>query len=142
MLLTSSLKSLKLAYEHIKRPKKFFRLRRAFVLRTDRPPWSFSLKVALVSGVVVSCRCHWESRPQEGGGIAQAWATWPEGASAPNGTMMCRGHGVPEMDNNRGQQQDNNQLLGGTPTWDPPNIVQRSINSLQLYFYNGIMVFT
>ena len=23
--------------------------------------------------------------------------TWPEGASAPNGTMMCRGHGVPEM---------------------------------------------
>ena len=22
---------------------------------------------------------------------------WPEGASAPNGTMMCRGHGVPEM---------------------------------------------
>ena len=40
---------------------------------------------------------NWESRPQEGGGIAQAWATWPEGASAPNGTMMCRGHGVPEM---------------------------------------------
>ena len=35
--------------------------------------------------------------PQEGGGIAQAWAAWPEGASAPNGTMMCRGHGVPEM---------------------------------------------
>ena len=30
-----------------------------------------------VSGVVVCCRCHWESRPQEGGGIAQAWATWP-----------------------------------------------------------------
>ena len=29
--------------------------------------------------------------------IAQAWATWPEGASAPNITMMCRGHGVPEM---------------------------------------------
>ena len=50
-----------------------------------------------VSGVVVCCRCHWESRPQEGGGIAQAWATWPEGASAPNGTMMCQGHGVPEM---------------------------------------------
>ena len=38
-----------------------------------------------------------ESRPQEGGGIAQAWATWPEGASAPNGTVMCRMHGVPEM---------------------------------------------
>ena len=38
-----------------------------------------------------------ESRTQEGGGIAQAWATWFEGASAPNGTMMCRGHGVPEM---------------------------------------------
>ena len=35
--------------------------------------------------------------PQEGGGIAQAWATWPEGASAPNGTVKCRGHGVPEM---------------------------------------------
>ena len=34
---------------------------------------------------------------REGGGIAQAWATWPEGASAPNGTMKCRGHGVPEM---------------------------------------------
>ena len=50
-----------------------------------------------VSGVVVCCRCHWESRPQQGGGIAQAWATWPEGASAPNGTMKCRGHGVPEM---------------------------------------------
>ena len=33
----------------------------------------------------------------EGGGIAQAWATWPEGASAPNGTVKCRGHGVPEM---------------------------------------------
>ena len=50
-----------------------------------------------VSGVVVCCRCHWESRPQQGGGIAQAWATWPEGALAPNGTMKCRGHGVPEM---------------------------------------------
>ena len=46
---------------------------------------------------VVCCWCHWESRPQEGGGIAQAWAMWPEGASAPNGTVMCRGHGVPEM---------------------------------------------
>ena len=31
------------------------------------------------------------------GEIAQAWATWPEGASAPNGTVMCRWHGVPEM---------------------------------------------
>ena len=50
-----------------------------------------------VSGVVVSCRCHRESRPQEGGGIAQAWATWPEGSSAPNGTVKCRGHGAPEM---------------------------------------------
>ena len=48
MLIISSLKSLKLAYEHIKRPKKFFRLRRAFILRADRPPWTFSLKVALV----------------------------------------------------------------------------------------------
>ena len=27
---------------------------------------------------------------QEGGGIAQVWATWPGGASAPNGTVMCR----------------------------------------------------
>ena len=36
-------------------------------------------------------------RPQEGGGIAQAWTTWSEGASAPNGTVKCRGHGVPEM---------------------------------------------
>ena len=43
------------------------------------------------------CLCLWESRSQEGGGIAQAWATWPEGASAPNGTMKCRGQGVPEM---------------------------------------------
>ena len=50
-----------------------------------------------VSGVVVCCWCHWESRPQKGGGIAQVWATWPEGASAPNGTVMCRGHGVPEI---------------------------------------------
>ena len=52
---------------------------------------------SFVSGVVVCCRCHWESRPQEGGGIAQAWATWPEGASAPNGTVMCQEHRVPEM---------------------------------------------
>ena len=48
-----------------------------------------------VSGVVVCCRCHWESRPQKWGGIAQARATWPE--AAPNGTVKCRGHGVPEM---------------------------------------------
>ena len=47
MLIISSLKSLKLAYEHIKRPKIFFRLWRAFVLRADHPPWTFSLKVAL-----------------------------------------------------------------------------------------------
>ena len=53
--------------------------------------------MSLGSGVVVCCWCHWESRPQKGGGIAQAWATWPEGASAPIGTVMCRGHGVPEM---------------------------------------------
>ena len=38
-----------------------------------------------------------ESRPQEGGGIAQAWAMGPKVLPAPNGTMMCRGHGVPEM---------------------------------------------
>ena len=38
-----------------------------------------------------------ESMPQDLGGIAQAWATWPEGASAPNGKLMCRGHRVPEM---------------------------------------------
>ena len=30
-------------------------------------------------------------------GIAQAWTTWSEGASAPNGTVKCRGHGVPKM---------------------------------------------
>ena len=30
-------------------------------------------------------------------GIAQAWTTWSEGASAPIGTVKCRGHGVPEM---------------------------------------------
>ena len=44
------------------------------------------------------CRCHWESRPQEGGGIAQAWAMWPESSSAPNDTVMCRRHGVPNGD--------------------------------------------
>ena len=27
----------------------------------------------------------------------KAWTTWSEGASAPNGTVKCRGHGVPEM---------------------------------------------
>ena len=59
--------------------------------------------------MVVCCRCHWDFGEQasrrwwkEGlrkeGGIAQAWVTWPEGASAPNGMVMCRGHGVlPEM---------------------------------------------
>ena len=36
----------------------------------------------LVSGIVLCCRSHWESRPQEGGEIVQAWATSPEGASA------------------------------------------------------------
>ena len=46
---------------------------------------------------VVCCRCHLGSRPQEGDGVAQTWATWPEGASAPNGTVMCRGHQVPDM---------------------------------------------
>ena len=50
-----------------------------------------------VSGVVACGRCHRESRPQEGGGIAQPWATWPEGVSAPDSTMMCRGPGVPAM---------------------------------------------
>ena len=30
-------------------------------------------------------------------GLFLAWATWPEGASAPNVAVMCRGHGVPEM---------------------------------------------
>ena len=59
--------------------------------------WVRAEDAPFVSGVVVSCRCHWESRPQEGGGIAQAWITWSEGASAPNGTVKCRGHGVPEM---------------------------------------------
>ena len=35
---------------------------------------------------------------EEGGGIAQAWATWPEGASAPNGTMTVpKITEVPEM---------------------------------------------
>ena len=61
--------------------------------------------------LLICCRCHWESRPQEGGGIAQAWATWPEGASAPNGTMMCRGHGVPEMVTHG--NEDNMQFLIG-----------------------------
>ena len=30
-------------------------------------------------------------------GLLEAWVTWSEGASAPNGTVKCRGHGVPEM---------------------------------------------
>ena len=47
-----------------------------------------------VSGVVVCCQCHWESRPQEGGGIAQVWAPWSEDALALNGTAMCWGYGV------------------------------------------------
>ena len=44
--------------------------------------WVWADDALFVSGVVC-CRCHWESRAQEGCGIAQAWATWPEGASAP-----------------------------------------------------------
>ena len=51
MLIISSLKSLKLAYEHIKRPKKIFRLLRAFILHADQPPWTFSLKVALQQSI-------------------------------------------------------------------------------------------
>ena len=38
-----------------------------------------------------------DSKWSHWGGIAQAWTTWSEGASAPNGTVKCRGHGVPEM---------------------------------------------
>ena len=65
----------------------------------------YLLRMSLGSGggrSVCLWRCRllsvpWESRPQEGGGIAQAWTTWSEGASAPNGTVKCRGHGVPEM---------------------------------------------
>ena len=59
--------------------------------------WVWTEDSSFVSGVVVCCRCHWESRPQEEGGMAQAWATWPEVTSAPNGTVMCRGHGESEM---------------------------------------------
>ena len=59
--------------------------------------WVWAEDASFVSGIVVSCRCHRESRPQEGGGIAQAWVTWPEGASAPNGTVKCRGHGVKKI---------------------------------------------
>ena len=52
------------------------------------------------------CLCHWKSRPQEGGGIAQAWATWPEGALAPNGTMNCRSTEYPRWRHRQwGQQQ-------------------------------------
>ena len=47
--------------------------------------------------VVVCCRCHRESRPYEKGEIAQAWTTWPEGVSAPNGSVVCRGHRVLDM---------------------------------------------
>ena len=60
---------------------------------------SWTVCSSLVLSFFVGAR-HRESRPQEGGGTAQAWTTWPEGASAPNGTVntivmcMCCGHGV------------------------------------------------
>ena len=38
--------------------------------------WVRAEDAPFVSGVVVSCRCHWESRPQEGGGIPHALTTW------------------------------------------------------------------
>ena len=34
---------------------------------------------------------------KEVGLLRPGWTTWSEGASAPNGTVKCRGHGVPEM---------------------------------------------
>jgi len=37
-------------------------------------------------------------RPQERGGIARAWTTVPEGASEPNGTVICREYGVPDTE--------------------------------------------
>ena len=56
------------------------------------------------------CKCHWESRPQGGGGITQAWTTWSEGASAPNGKVMCQGRGVPKArsarDGDTGNEDD------------------------------------
>ena len=49
---------------------------------------------------------NWESRPQEAGGIAQALSTWPKGASAPNGTVKWRGHGVGTRDGDTGNEDD------------------------------------
>ena len=55
---------------------------------------------SFVSGVVVCCRYHWESRHQEGDGIAQAGHAGSHGHNLlwqKNGTMMYRWHGVPGM---------------------------------------------
>ena len=35
-----------------------------------------------------------ESRPQKDGGIAQAWAMWPEGALVPNISDVLRARGT------------------------------------------------
>ena len=44
----------------------------------------FSRALSFLSGIVVCCQYHWETRPQEGGGIAQACSTLCEDL-APNG---------------------------------------------------------
>ena len=82
---------------------------------------------SFVSGADVCCRCHRESRRQEGGGIAQAWTTWSENASAPTGTVMCWECGVPEMVTPaiRTVQNDHNAAPGAKyeDTWPYKNFV-------------------
>ena len=59
--------------------------------------WVRAEDASFVSGVVVCCRCHWESRPQEGGGIAQDCLglrlPGPRGAKVPRHQMVqwCAG---------------------------------------------------
>ena len=78
--------------------------------------WVQAEDALFVSDVVVCCRCHWESRPHEGGGIDQAWATWLEGASAPNGTQWLQWYksGVLEArstrDGDTGGNEDNSSF--------------------------------
>ena len=54
----------------LRRAQKFGDTGPCKILTGPCPPWVRAEDAPFVSGVVVSCRCHWESRPQEGGGIA------------------------------------------------------------------------
>ena len=51
-----------------------------------------------ISGFVVCCRCNWVSKPREEGARDCSGLDHVARKSlAPNGTVMCRWHGVPEM---------------------------------------------